>query len=153
MTTDSTDKLPQIAKRNRATVWNKKSCIITFQAGALNLCHLRLWLCIADTGFDERSLQRRRQLPLRNFQPFLSRVRDCTPNRSGQSLPKYNTSCVEILKKIATLLRSFYSQRMRKCRNDMPGVPGEFCTGVNETNWYERSLLWHEESDIRRSRS
>jgi aerobic-type carbon monoxide dehydrogenase small subunit (CoxS/CutS family) len=33
------------------------------------------------------------------------------------------------------------------------GVPGNFCTRVDETNWYERSLLWHEESGIRRSRS
>ena len=29
-----------------------------------------------------------------------------------------------------------------------PGVPGKFCTSVNETNWYGRSLEWHEESGI-----
>jgi len=33
------------------------------------------------------------------------------------------------------------------------GVPGDFCTSVNETNWYERSLEWHEERSTHRSRS
>jgi hypothetical protein len=33
------------------------------------------------------------------------------------------------------------------------GVPGEFCTSWDETDWYERSLEWHEERSIRRSRS
>jgi hypothetical protein len=33
------------------------------------------------------------------------------------------------------------------------GVPGKFCTSVNETNWYGRSLEWHEESGIHLSRS
>lgn len=30
---------------------------------------------------------------------------------------------------------------------------GGFCTRVNETNWYERSLGWHEGRSIQRSRS
>jgi hypothetical protein len=34
-----------------------------------------------------------------------------------------------------------------------PGVPGNFCTRGNETNWYGRSLEWHEESGIQLSRS
>ena len=33
------------------------------------------------------------------------------------------------------------------------GVPGDFCTSVNETNWYERSLEWHEERSTHRSKS
>jgi tetratricopeptide (TPR) repeat protein len=33
------------------------------------------------------------------------------------------------------------------------GVPGKFCTSGNETNWYGRSLEWHEESGIHLSRS
>jgi hypothetical protein len=32
------------------------------------------------------------------------------------------------------------------------GMPGSFCTSVDETNWYERSLEWHEERSIRLSR-
>ena len=38
---------------------------------------------------------------------------------------------------------------------EMPngGMPGCFCTRVDETNWYERSLKWHEERSIVRSRS
>jgi hypothetical protein len=32
------------------------------------------------------------------------------------------------------------------------GVPGKFCTSRDETNWYGRSLEWHEESGIRLSR-
>ena len=32
------------------------------------------------------------------------------------------------------------------------GVPGKFCTRVNETNWYGRSLKWHEGRSIRLSR-
>jgi hypothetical protein len=33
------------------------------------------------------------------------------------------------------------------------GVPGDFCTSVNETNWYGRSLEWHEERSTHRSKS
>ncbi len=33
------------------------------------------------------------------------------------------------------------------------GMPGIFCTSMNETNWYERSRLWREERSIVRSRS
>jgi hypothetical protein len=33
------------------------------------------------------------------------------------------------------------------------GMPGSFCTRVNETNWYERSHLWREERSIVQSRS
>jgi hypothetical protein len=33
------------------------------------------------------------------------------------------------------------------------GVPGEFCTSGNETNWYERSLEWREERSTHRSKS
>ena len=33
------------------------------------------------------------------------------------------------------------------------GVPGGFCTSFNETNWYERSLEWHEERSTHRSKS
>jgi lipocalin-like protein len=33
------------------------------------------------------------------------------------------------------------------------GVPGKFCTSGGETNWYGRSLEWHEESGIVLSRS
>jgi hypothetical protein len=36
---------------------------------------------------------------------------------------------------------------------NMSGVPGDFCTSVNETNWYERSLEWHEERSTHRSKS
>jgi hypothetical protein len=32
------------------------------------------------------------------------------------------------------------------------GVPGKFCTGGSETNWYGRSLEWHEESGIHLSK-
>jgi hypothetical protein len=32
-------------------------------------------------------------------------------------------------------------------------VPGKFCTSGGETNWYGRSLEWHEESGIVLSRS
>jgi hypothetical protein len=32
------------------------------------------------------------------------------------------------------------------------GVPGDSCTSRDEANWYERSLAWHEERNIRRSR-
>ena len=28
-------------------------------------------------------------------------------------------------------------------------MPGKFCTSGSETNWYGRSLKWHEESGIR----
>ena len=33
------------------------------------------------------------------------------------------------------------------------GVPGDFCTSVKETNWYERSLEWHEGRSTLLSRS
>ena len=33
------------------------------------------------------------------------------------------------------------------------GVPGKFCTSGGETNWYGRSLEWHEGSGIVLSRS
>jgi hypothetical protein len=33
------------------------------------------------------------------------------------------------------------------------GVPGKFCTRKYETNWYERSLGWHEGRSIHLSRS
>jgi RimJ/RimL family protein N-acetyltransferase len=33
------------------------------------------------------------------------------------------------------------------------GVPGEFCTSGNETNWYGRSPRWDAEKSIRLSRS
>ena len=32
------------------------------------------------------------------------------------------------------------------------GVPGDSCTSRDEANWYERSLAWHEERNIRRNR-
>jgi phospholipase C len=34
-----------------------------------------------------------------------------------------------------------------------PGVPGKFCTSGDETNWYERSLGWHEGRSRLQSRS
>jgi hypothetical protein len=33
------------------------------------------------------------------------------------------------------------------------GMPGSFCTRVNETNWYERSHLWREARNTQQSRS
>jgi CheY-like chemotaxis protein len=44
---------------------------------------------------------------------------------------------------------------LNRARNDGHdfGLPGFFCTRLNETNWYERSLEWHEERSIVRSRS
>jgi hypothetical protein len=35
----------------------------------------------------------------------------------------------------------------------LAGVPGDFCTSVDATNWYERSLEWHEGRSTLRSRS
>jgi hypothetical protein len=32
------------------------------------------------------------------------------------------------------------------------GVPGSFCTSEDETNWNERSYLWHEGRSTQRSR-
>ena len=40
-----------------------------------------------------------------------------------------------------------------RTRNTENGVPGKFCTGGDETNWYGRSMEWHEAGSKRRSRS
>ena len=34
----------------------------------------------------------------------------------------------------------------------IPGVPGSFCISEDETNWNERSYLWHEGRSTQRSR-
>jgi hypothetical protein len=38
-----------------------------------------------------------------------------------------------------------------ECLYDI-GVPGSFCTSEDETNWNERSYLWHEGRSTQRSR-
>ena len=43
--------------------------------------------------------------------------------------------------------------RLIVVRRGISGMPGCFCTRVDETNWYERGLEWHEERSIVRSRS
>jgi hypothetical protein len=45
---------------------------------------------------------------------------------------------------------SAYIEHAKAGDND--GVPGDSCTSRDEANWYERSLAWHEERNIRRSR-
>jgi hypothetical protein len=51
------------------------------------------------------------------------------------------SSIMSVLRKIVKFSRSI----MRALWHGL-GVPGKFCTRVNETNWYGRSLEWHEES-------
>ena len=53
------------------------------------------------------------------------------------------------------VITTIASARIRLLKGDyyQSGVPGDFCTSVKETNWYERSLEWHEERSTHRSRS
>jgi hypothetical protein len=59
---------------------------------------------------------------------------------------KYKKEAISV-DRVANLL-TYHS--MEVPRNS--GVPGDSCTSRDEANWYERSLAWHEERNIRRSR-